>query len=157
MRILLPSIKFLFIQLIEIMTVLLLGATGSLGSRILPSLISHSHKVAVIVRNPRKFRDIMPLSILSRITLVTGDATETSLIEQVLRDQNIRYIINAAGSAKMLTSSKCTDQLKEIVSATVQAADTVNMATNRLLDAWFIGGMLLLKHPGNVQGHTLKD
>jgi len=41
------------------MRVLLLGATGNLGSRCLPALVAHKHVVTVFVRNSSKLRAMM--------------------------------------------------------------------------------------------------
>jgi len=59
------------------MRVLLLGATGNLGSRVVPALLVHRHAVVVYVRSISKLHHLLPSSIITKITVVSGDATDS--------------------------------------------------------------------------------
>ena len=58
------------------MKVLLLGATKNLGSRLIPALQAHGHDVVVFVRSEAKLKQMVPFSILSRVAIATGDASD---------------------------------------------------------------------------------
>ena len=66
-------------------TVLITGATGFIGSRLVASLIAAGHQVTALVRNPAK-ADLLPLPI----TLITG-------LDQLSADSQIDAIVNLAG------------------------------------------------------------
>ena len=76
--------------------VLLLGATGNFASRYVPAL-AHKHQVVVFVRSYMKVRDLLPSSILSEITIVAGNATDSSAIEDSLVQSKCEALINSAG------------------------------------------------------------
>jgi hypothetical protein len=66
-------------------TILITGATGFIGSRLVASLIDAGHQVIALVRNPAK-ADVLPLPI----TLVTS-------LDQLPADAKIDAIVNLAG------------------------------------------------------------
>jgi uncharacterized protein (TIGR01777 family) len=66
-------------------TVLVTGATGFIGSRLVASLIGASHQVIALVRNPAK-AEALPLPI----TLLTS-------LDQIAADTRIDAIVNLAG------------------------------------------------------------
>ncbi|KAK5698556.1 hypothetical protein LTR17_023546 [Elasticomyces elasticus] len=81
------------------MRALLLGATGNVGSRLLPSLVAHGHEVIVFVRNTSK----LPTEATSCATAVeSGSATDSNRIKDAILSNQCDAIINAAGVAPML-------------------------------------------------------
>ena len=95
------------------MTVLLLGATGNIGSRLLAALLAHKQKVVVYVRNEQKLRELIPATILSQVTIVKGEATDSSSITNALLEHGCDTVINSAGLAAVLPWSK--PQLQGII------------------------------------------
>lgn len=123
------------------MRVLLLGATGNIGSRLIPALLAHSHSVVVLVRSESKLRSLIPSSLLSRITIVTGDASSSPTIAQTLRTQNCDALVNAAGQAAILPFEA--PKMQHIIHAVGQGC----LDAGRPIRAWFLGGMTALDYP----------
>ncbi|KAF6226708.1 hypothetical protein HO173_012375 [Letharia columbiana] len=128
------------------MPVLLLGATGNLGSRLLPALLAHRQKVVVYVRNELKLRESIPSSILSQVTVVNGDATDSTSIKNALVENECDSLINSAGQASVLPWSE--PQMQEIIKAVATGAVDASKELNRPIRAWFMGGMSVLDFPG---------
>src|SRR6266536_577003 len=129
------------------MNILLLGATGDLGSRVVPALLSHSHKVTVLVRSKHKLLLMMPPSIFNHITVAEGDATDSTLIANLLRERHIDDMVNAAGHARLIWWPWWEEnRMAGIVRASVEAVGAVaeESGRSRPLRAWFVGGMLLM-------------
>lgn len=128
------------------MPVLLLGATGNLGTRLLPALLAHRQKVVVYVRNELKLRELIPSSILSQVTVVNGDATDSTRIKNALVENECDSLINSAGQASVLPWSE--PQMQEIIKAVATGAVDASKELNRPIRAWFMGGMSVLDFPG---------
>ena len=123
------------------MRVLLLGATGNLGSRLLPALLAHSHTVIVLVRSESKLRSLIPSSLLSSITIVTGDASSAATIAQTLQTHTCDALINSAGQASVLPFEA--PKMQHIIHAVAQGC----LDSGRPIRAWFLGGMTVLDYP----------
>lgn len=79
------------------MRVLVTGATGYLGGRLVPRLIEAGHSVRVLVRNPRKLRDV-PWS--DDVEVIVGDLTDAaSLVDAVDGVDALYYLVHAMGAA----------------------------------------------------------
>lgn len=128
------------------MPVLLLGATGNVGSRLLPALLAHRQRVVVYVRNELKLRESIPSSILSQVTVVNGDATDSTSIKNALVENECDSLINSAGQASVLPWSE--PQMQEIIKAVATGAVDASKELNRPIRAWFMGGMSVLDFPG---------
>ena len=128
------------------MTVLLLGATGSLGSRILPALLAHKQQVIVYVRNERKLKELIPSSILNQVTIVNGDAEDSNSIRDSLIEHDCDTIINSAGRISILPWSK--PQMQNIIKAVATGAVDASKQLHRPIRAWLLGGMTVLDYPG---------
>lgn len=137
------------------MNVLLLGGTGTLGSRLVPALLSHAHHVTILVQNKAKFLNLMPPIIHNQVQVVEGDAKDGALIATTLQKQSISWIINAAGAASFF--AKESNPLIDIAKATVQAADATIAKMKKPIRVWFFGGLLLLDAPGGRCGATLES
>lgn len=127
------------------MPILLLGATGNIGSRLLPALLAHRQKVVVYVRNEKKLEELISAAILSQVTIVKGDATDSSSITDTLLKHGCDTVINSAGLASVLPWSK--PQMQEIIEAVATGAVDASKKLNRPIRAWFLGGMSVLEFP----------
>ena len=129
------------------MKVLLLGATGSLGSRILPALLAHNHQVVVYVRNESKLRDLIPETVFNRVTIVIGDATNSGAIRDALVENQCDAFINSAGQASIFPWQS--PKMQEIINAVVMAGNDASTKLNRPLRCWLLGGQTVLDMPGS--------
>jgi putative NADH-flavin reductase len=128
------------------MRVLLLGATGNLGSRCLPALIAHHHIVTVFVRNILKLRSIMAPSLLEKVNaIVEGDVTDSAALKQAILDHDIEGIIDVAGN---LVKPWEEFLLPKIASAVRDAAVAVGKQRGKPLRAWVTSGFGILEYPG---------
>jgi uncharacterized protein YbjT (DUF2867 family) len=127
--------------------VLLLGATGNLGSRLLPTLLAHRHAVIAFVRSPTKLASLIAPSLLSHsdLTVVEGDATDSSAIRRAIVLHDCDAIADVAGNQVAPWKEPV---LERIVGAVVDAAVKVGRERGRPLRAWVIGGMGSLRYPG---------
>jgi hypothetical protein len=139
-------IEVLNIQMSSKLRVLLLGATGNLGVRLIPALLSHNHAVIAYVRNPTKLKTILKPELLSPITIVEGDATDTAAMYRAIVEHDCNALICAAGNVVMNPWGKA--NLPGISEA---AADAAILAAKerggKPLRCWFLGGMSLLDYP----------
>ena len=70
----------------------LIGATGNIGSRVLAELLSRSHTVTAITRDPRK------LSARPGMTVRAASTTDPVVLAQVLKaTQHRRFKQSSAG------------------------------------------------------------
>ena len=85
------------------MKILLLGATGNVGSRALPALIKHGHTVIAYVRSPAKLSPEQR-AVLSDV--VTGSVTDKPALKNAILTHNCDAVFHAAGVAQMWSHSK---------------------------------------------------
>ncbi|CAO1650877.1 SDR family oxidoreductase [Salinibacterium sp. NYA9b] len=79
------------------MRVLVTGATGYLGGRLVPRLIEAGHTVRVLVRNPRKLHDV---PWRGDVDVVVGDLTDASSLTDAMVDIDaLYYLVHAMGAA----------------------------------------------------------
>lgn len=124
------------------MRVLLLGAAGNLGSRILPALINRGHTVCAFVRDPTK---LAPGVQSDLFTVEQGDATKATQIKAAITRHQCDAIVNAAGYAAMQPWGKST--LPTIVNAVIQAALEVGQERGIPLRLWVLAGQGLMDIP----------
>lgn len=126
------------------MKVLLLGATGGVGSRLVPALVAHKYQVVAYVRSASK----LPASIASQLSaVVEGSGIASKGIKAVILKGKCDAVINAAGLAAV-TSWHKPSQLPEIFAAVVKAA--VEAGKERggpPLRCWFMSGFTTLDSP----------
>ena len=72
------------------MRVLVTGATGYIGGRLIPRLVATGHEVTVLVREPRRFH--LP-TLLSEVRIVKGDLLQPETIESDLRGFDAAYYL----------------------------------------------------------------
>ncbi|KAF2155512.1 NAD(P)-binding protein [Myriangium duriaei CBS 260.36] len=128
------------------MKVLLLGATGNLGSRLVPALLTHGHSVVAYVRSANKLESLLPGSVYGHIITVQGDAMDTASIKKAIVDNRCDAVINTAGMAAMAPWNK--SDLPAIFAAVLKAVREASAETKSPLRAWFLGGIGVLYWPG---------
>ena len=69
---------------------LVTGATGYVGGRLIPELLSKGFTVRVLARSPEKLRDT---TWASEVEIVTGDATQVSAVTEALEGVDVAYYL----------------------------------------------------------------
>jgi uncharacterized protein YbjT (DUF2867 family) len=82
------------------MHVLLTGANGYIGQRLLPLLVKAGHHVTCLVRDPRRFE--LPESLLSQVSVVQGDLLKPDSLRELPTDLDAAYYLvhSMSGHAK---------------------------------------------------------
>jgi len=132
------------------MRVLLLGATGNVGSRLLPALIAHKHEVVLYVRNPAK----LSTKATSRaLAIESGSATDSNKIKNAMLAHKCDAVINAAGLAPAFGKSP---ELPVIFAAVMDAALAARKERGGApIRVWLLSGQGVMDHPR--KGKTLMD
>lgn len=130
------------------MHVLVIGASGKLGSRLLPALLAHDHTVTAFVRDPSKLTDLLPPSLLSAITVVSGDAEDIPTIKAALLDNKCDALICTAGSPSKPDGSGPPSRQGHISASVATAAKQVGEQTGKAIRGWWVTGVVLLDVPG---------
>jgi nucleoside-diphosphate-sugar epimerase len=128
------------------MKVLLLGATGTLGSRIALALLAHNHTVTVYIRSSSKLNDIFSPEVISKFTVVEGDALSQSQIKDAILAHDCDAVVNSAGLAAMAPWGKST--LPQIVDAVLGATQLAARERGQVIRLWVMAGMGLMDIPG---------
>lgn len=128
------------------MKVLLLGATGNLGSRLVPALLTHGHTVVAYVRSSNKLQSLLPSTVYQQITTVQGDATDSSAIRKAILDSKADAVVSAAGLAALAPWGK--SDLPVIFRAVLDGVRAAGDERKAPLRIWFMGGLSVLYFPG---------
>ena len=128
------------------MKVLVIGATGNVGLRLIPALHAHGHHVVAFVRSSSKLESLLPESMYRQISVVQGSATDPEAIKNAILDSNCDAVINTAGLSAIAPWSH-TD-FPELFRAVVEGVERAGEVREAPLRAWFLGGQGLLKYPG---------
>jgi uncharacterized protein YbjT (DUF2867 family) len=81
------------------MKILLTGATGYIGKRLLPVLVEKGHEVICCVRDPKRFNP--PLSIRGKIKIIQVDFLEEETLHNIPYDiDGAYYLIHSMSSTK---------------------------------------------------------
>lgn len=138
------------------MHILLLGATGNLGLRMLPALLAHNHTVVAYVRSREKLLSLISKRLAERVTIHIGDALDTNAVEAALRQYGCDGVMNTAGNVAPPWREQ---YLGKIAISVSNAAVRVGKQRGKVLRAWFIGGLtsLVYPYPGNDKGWTVQD
>ena len=129
------------------MKVLVIGATGNLGLRLVAALLTHSHTVIAYVRSQSKLESLLPKPIYSRITVIQGDAKGSHAIKTAILDNDCNAIINTAGLAALAPWGS--SDLPIIFQAVLTAVQNVGAERKMPLRVWFMGGFSVLNVPGS--------
>ncbi|WP_055562698.1 NAD(P)H-binding protein, partial [Hymenobacter sp. AT01-02] len=73
------------------MKILLTGATGYIGQRLLPLLVEMGHEVVCLVRDPRRFE--LPAALVSRVTVAAGDLLKPDSLAALPLDIEAAYYL----------------------------------------------------------------
>ncbi|KAL8801565.1 MAG: hypothetical protein Q9182_004351 [Xanthomendoza sp. 2 TL-2023] len=128
------------------MKVLLLGATGNIGSRLIPALLAHKHSVVIFVRSESKLQSLVDSAAISKCTVVNGDATNARAIETAIIDHQCNALVNSAGVAAIFPWQNPT--MQGIINAVATAAVEASQKLGHPLRCWFLGGLTVLDFPG---------
>ncbi|KAK9482004.1 hypothetical protein V1527DRAFT_55061 [Lipomyces starkeyi] len=128
------------------MKVLILGATGNLGIRLIPALLSRNLAVIAFVRSSSKLSSLLPPAIVEQITVVEGDAKSVDSVKSAILDHDCDAIVNTAGLAAMMPWNS--SDLPVIVTTVVRAAKEAGELRQKPLRVWLLGGMGLMDVPG---------
>lgn len=84
------------------MTILLTGATGYIGRRLLPLLLEAGHDIICVVRDPLRFSvEEFPSRRLNQITVLRADLTDAASLPNVQTDIDAAfYLVHSMTSAK---------------------------------------------------------
>jgi uncharacterized protein YbjT (DUF2867 family) len=66
------------------------GATGYIGGRLVPALLTAGHQVRVVARNPSKLAEV---PWRDRVEIVSGDVTDSQQIRDALAGQEVVYYL----------------------------------------------------------------
>jgi len=70
--------------------ILVTGATGYVGGRLVPRLLDAGHRVRVLVRDPARLQG---RSWLDKVEVVTGDALTGTTLSEALKDVSVAYYL----------------------------------------------------------------
>ena len=86
------------------MTILLTGATGYIGQRLLPLLAAAGHRVICLVRDPRRFSlpELLPAAHHAQVRVVAGDLLRPESLADLPLDIDVAYYLvhSMSGHAK---------------------------------------------------------
>ena len=112
--------------------VLVIGAAGNLGRRLVEAGLRHGHKVSALVRDRAAFASKMPQH---GIEILEGDIRAEGVLARALKNQGA--VVNAAGNVNDGTSFS--DLFDTIVDA-IEGAPQIRKA-------WFLAGAAILTVP----------
>jgi uncharacterized protein YbjT (DUF2867 family) len=77
------------------MKILLTGATGYIGQRLLPLLATAGHDVVCLVRDPRRFvlADVLPAALHARVQVASGDLLRPATLATLPTDLDAAYYL----------------------------------------------------------------
>ncbi|WP_184234319.1 SDR family oxidoreductase [Conyzicola lurida] len=109
--------------------VLVTGASGYIGGRLVPRLLEAGYEVRVSVRDPQRLRDY-PWA--DKVEIVTADLTDADAVRSAVRDIDVLYyLVHAMGAGGDFEKS-------ESVAATVVADAAAQAGVSRIV---YLGGL----------------
>ncbi|KAH8666195.1 hypothetical protein BGZ61DRAFT_461713 [Ilyonectria robusta] len=123
------------------MKVLLLGATGNVGSRALPALIKHGHTVVAYVRSPNK---LAPAKRAILADVVVGSATDKSALKDAILAHHCDAVFHAAGQAQMFGRSKTGEYNKMFAAVVAAIVEAREERRGPAIRAWLMSGFPML-------------
>ena len=128
------------------MKVLVLGATGNVGVRLIPALLTHGHSVVAFVRSSNKLESLLPTSVYRQIAVVQGDAKDVASIKKAILDSRCDAVVNTAGLAALPPWGK--SDLPAIFRAVVNAVQEAGKERQKPLRTWLMAGLGVMYFPG---------
>jgi len=99
------------------MNIVLFGATGNIGQRIIAEALRRGHTVKGVVRDPEQSTSPDP-----RVSLVKGDATDSISVANVVQDADaVVSAISPRPNARGLPAPSLSDAARALLSGTSQA------------------------------------
>ena len=129
------------------MKVLVIGATGNLGIRLVAALLTHGHSVVAFVRSSPKLESLLPTPVYSQIAVIQGDAKDSVAIKKAILDASCDAVVNTAGLAALPPWGK--SDLPAIFRAVLDAVREAGSERKKPLRAWFLAGLGVLHYPGS--------
>lgn len=130
------------------MKVLVIGATGNVGVRVVAALLTHNHTVVAFVRSATKLESLVSPTLYRKISnVVQGNATDSSAIAKTILDNKCDAVVNTAGMAAMAPWGK--SDLPIIFKAVVSGLQEAVKERGKPLRFWCMGGMSALNYPGS--------
>lgn len=123
------------------MKVLLLGATGNVGSRALPALIKHGHTVVAYVRSPSK---LAPGKRAVLADVVVGSVTDKSALKDAILAHSCDAVFHAAGVAQMFGRSKTGEYNKMFATVVAAIVEAREERRGPAIRAWLMSGFPML-------------
>src|SRR3954451_12262365 len=78
------------------LTVLVTGATGYIGGRLIPRLLAEGHDVRAVTRDATRLRDV---PWVDRVTVVAADVLDADAISAALQGVDVAYyLVHSIGS-----------------------------------------------------------
>ncbi|MBF2718218.1 NAD(P)-binding oxidoreductase [Agrobacterium vitis] len=118
------------------MKVIILGAAGNLGRRLVSRGLANGHDVTAFVRDRTRFEQAWGLPEPWPFKVVVGDATDSTGLHQAILGHDA--LVNAAGN---VTEG---ESFASLVSAVVNVGEQALPAPHRM---WFLAGAALLNVP----------
>lgn len=128
------------------MKVLLIGATGNLGIRLIPALLTHGHQVVAFVRSAKKLSTLLPAEVYKQVAVVEGSATNSTSLRNVILNAKCDAVVNTAGVAALPPWGH--SDLPEIFKSVLEGVTKASEERKRPLRVWFLAGQGLLHYPG---------
>lgn len=120
------------------MRMVVTGASGYVGGRLVPRLLEHGHDVTVIVRDLNRLDDV-PWK--DSVRVVVGDLADAATVREAVSGQEVLYYL-----IHSMSSTKDFDQLESHIAQTV-AREAANAGLRRIV---YLGGL----HPeGKLSKH----
>lgn len=119
------------------LNVILFGATGQAGRRLLARGLAHGHQVTAFVRSGQKLLQQWQGVLPDGVRVAEGDALDPAAVADAI--QGHAAVVNAAGHASE------PERLQRICRTIVTAAEQVLPAPRRV---WLFGGAAVLDIPG---------
>lgn len=128
------------------MKVLLIGATGNLGLRLIAALLTHGHVVVAFVRSTSKLEFLIPAFVYQQISVIEGDAKDPASIKKAIHDNSCDAVVNTAGVAAMAPWGN--SDLPAIFRAVLEGVREAGLERKKPLRTWFLAGLGVLHYPG---------
>ena len=132
----------------EAYRVLLFGANGNLGSRVLYQLASSGHEVTCFARSEKRLRKNFNDKIFDGVTILEGDACDRSAVDLAVAEGSYDVVVSTAGCV----DNDARNAEEALATPFVRMFDNIAAAAEEHLPspgrALFIGGITALDLPG---------
>lgn len=126
-------------------TILIIGASGFVGRRLVHSLVKNKVRLRLFVRNPSKIADITDL--YPDIEVMTGDLLSAPDIKSALEGiHTAYYLVHSMGGKSLFRNTEYADKDQQIARAFMAAADETDLKRVIYLGALGETGDTLSEH-----------